>query len=266
MGRLNSLLFVPGSRSERFDKALAAGADAVIIDLEDAVAPADKEAARAALARWLDPSRPVLVRINAAGTPWFADDLGLLCRPGLAGVVLPKAERAVDLAQVREAGRGLPVFPLIESALGYDARRALASAPGVARLLFGTIDFQVDLDMRASEDDLLPFRTELVLASRLAGIGPPIDGVCPAIEDVDLLERETRRARALGFGGKLCIHPRQVPVINRGFAPTAAEADWARRVIAADAAAGGAAVAVDGKMVDRPVVLRAQAILRDLRS
>jgi citrate lyase subunit beta/citryl-CoA lyase len=263
MKRLHSLLFVPASRPERYAKALGAGADAVIVDLEDAVAPADKDDARAALAAWLDPAHPVLVRINAADTQWFAADLELLARPGISGVVVPKAEHAGDVLTASCAGGGLPVLPLVESALGFGQRLALAHADHVERLIFGHIDFQADLDMRCSEDELLPFRVALVLASRLAGIAAPIDGVTTAIDDADLLQADALRARRLGFGGKLCIHPRQVAAVNRCFAPSEDEIAWARRVTAADAASGGAAVAVDGKMVDRPVVLRAQAILAE---
>lgn len=260
MRPLNSLLFVPGHRPERFDKALAAGADAVIIDLEDAVAPGDKVASRDAIAAWLSPAHPVLLRINAAGTPWFAGDCSLLARPGIAGVVLPKAERRDDIATVIAAGAS-GVLPLIESAAGFANCRAVAGSPGVSRLIFGTIDFQADLAMRCTEEELLPFRTEFVLASRLADINAPIDGVCTAIDDAELLAQESLRARRLGFGGKLCIHPKQVAVVNHSFTPDATEVDWARRVVAADAASGGAAVAIDGKMVDRPVVLRAKLIL-----
>lgn len=263
MTLLNSLLFVPASRPERYAKALEAGADGVIIDLEDAVAPADKDSARASLAAWLDPAHPVLVRINAADTPWFVADLELLARPGVRAVVLPKAEHADDIEVASRAGNGLPVLPLIESAFGFERRMALAHAEHVERLVFGQIDFQADMNMRCSEDELLPFRTALVLASRLAGIAPPIDGVCTAIEDADLLDKESRRARRLGFGGKLCIHPKQVAVVNRAFTPSAEEVAWAQRVIEADARAGGAVVAVDGKMVDKPVVLRAATILRE---
>lgn len=265
MSKLNSLLFVPASRPERYAKALEAGADAVIIDLEDAVAPTDKHGARAALAAWLDPAQPVLVRINAADTPWFAADLELLARPGISGVVLPKAEHPDDVLAASHAGGGLPVLPLIESALGFEQRLALAHADRVGRLIFGHLDFQADLDMRATEDELLPFRVALVLASRLAGIAAPIDGVTTAIDDAELLQADALRSRRLGFGGKLCVHPRQVALVNRCFAPGADEIAWAQRVIAADAASGGAAVAVDGKMVDRPVVLRAQAILAEVR-
>ncbi len=256
-----SLLFVPGHRADRFDKALAAGASAVIIDLEDAVAPADKDAARAALAGWLRPEHAVIVRINSADTPWFAADLALCGAPGVAGVMCPKAERPETLAQVAAAGaRGL--LPLVESAAGIANLDALARAHGVWRLAFGSIDLQVDLGLKdATEDELLPLRLQLVLASRLAGIGAPVDGVSTAIDDADRLAQDVARARRLGFGGKLCIHPKQVALVNAGMAPSAAELAWAQRVTDASAAAGGAAVAVDGKMVDKPVLLRAAAIL-----
>src|SRR5690606_21829985 len=129
---------------------------------------------------------------------------------------------------------------------------------------FGTIDFQVDLGMRdADEDDLLPFRTQFVLESRLASIGAPIDGVSTAIDDAERLAHDVQRARRLGFGGKLCIHPRQVAQVNALFAPNDDEIAWAKRVLEAAASAGGAAVAVDGRMVDKPVMLRAEAILRE---
>lgn len=258
-----SLLFVPGSRPDRFDKAMAAGADAVVVDLEDAVAPADKDRAREALAAWLAPGRAVIVRINGADTGWFRDDLALCARPGVSAVMLPKAERADDIAALRAAGAAT-VLPLVESAAGFAALAAIAGAPGVQRLAFGSLDVQVDLGMRdALEDELLFFRSQLVLASRLAGLQPPVDGVSTAIDDAARLRDDSLRARRLGFGGKLCIHPRQVADVNRHFAPTEAERAWAQRVLDAAAASGGAAVAVDGKMVDKPVILRAQAILRD---
>jgi citrate lyase subunit beta / citryl-CoA lyase len=258
-----SLLFVPGSRPERFDKALAAGADAVIIDLEDAVAPADKVNAREAVRAWLRPGHAVIVRINAVDTAWFADDIALCALPGVAVVMLPKAERADTMATLMKAG-AKRVLPLIESAVGFAALTALAAAPGVQRLVFGSIDFQLDLGMRdAHEDELLVFRSQIVLASRLAGLEAPIDGVSTAIDDAEALHTDVQRARRLGFGGKLCIHPKQLAGVHRGFAPSADELAWAQRVLAASAAAGGAAIAVDGKMVDRPVLLRAERILSE---
>ena len=253
-------LFVPGSRPERFAKALAAGAHAVIVDLEDAVAIADKERARAAVAAALPLAQSVLVRVNAAGTPWFDADVEMCRGPGIAGVVLPKAEDPAVVATIRaRVGRDVAILPLIETAAGLWNALDIARAPGVARLLFGSIDFQVDLGLR--DDELTTYRAQLVLVSRVAGIAAPVDGVTTAIDDADALARDVARARTLGFGGKLCIHPQQVAAVNAAFRPSADEVAWARRVVAADAAAHGAAVAVDGKMVDRPVLLKAQEIL-----
>jgi citrate lyase subunit beta/citryl-CoA lyase len=253
-----SFLFVPGNRPERFAKACAAGADAVIVDLEDAVAPSDKLAARDALAGWLSPDYPVLVRINSADSEWFRDDLALCGLPGVAGIVLPKAERTHNLAQIAAAG-ATAILPLIESAQGVWNGVELARSPCVQRLVFGSIDFSFDLGISEGHEQLLHFRSQLVLVSRVAGIAAPVDGVTVALDAAERVREDSARARALGFGGKLCIHPKQVAVVNAAFAPSAAELAWAARVIAASAA--GAAVAVDGKMVDRPVTLIAQRML-----
>ena len=257
-----SYLFVPGNRAERFDKALASGADAVIVDLEDAVPPDQKDAARKTVSAWLSADRPVVVRINAADTPWFRDDLTVCRQPGVSAVMVAKAERADLLASL---DLGVQLLPLIESAAGFDQLRAIASVPGVQRLAFGAIDFQLDMNMRASFDDLVHFRSQLVLTSRLAGIAQPIDSPSVAIEDVAEVERDAQAARRLGFGAKLCIHPRQLDAVNRSFQPTEAELVWARQVLAIAASSGGAAVALDGKMIDKPVILRAQAILAEAR-
>ncbi|MDB5748951.1 MAG: CoA ester lyase [Massilia sp.] len=247
-----------------FDKACRAGAHAVIVDLEDAVPFADKAQARAALAAWLGaghrPAQPVLIRINGADTAWFADDLALCGAPGVGGVVLSKAEGVDDIARLREAGAAA-ILPLIESAAGFDHVRAIASAPGVRRLLFGSIDFQLDLGIRGEREELLLFRSQLVLVSRLAGLQAPVDGVSTSIGDAARLTLDAIHARQMGFGGKLCIHPKQVPEVNRCFRPGEEELAWAKRVLAAAAASGGAAVALDGKMIDRPVILRAQQML-----
>lgn len=258
-------LFVPAHRADRFDKALGAGADHVIIDLEDAVAPSDKDAARAALADWLARTAArVAVRINAVDTAWFEPDLALLDAAAVAAIVLPKAENPVVLQQLARRRPDAALVPLVESATGLAAARELARTAGVQRLAFGHIDLQADLGLKdAAEDDLLPYRAEIVLASRLARIAAPLDGVTVAIDDPLRLAADVQRARRLGFGGKLCIHPKQVDPVRSGFAPTSAELEWARRVLEAARAARGAAVALDGKMVDKPVILRAQAILRD---
>lgn len=257
-----SYLFVPADRPERYAKALASGADAVIVDLEDAVAAGAKDGARTALAAWLDGGGSgIAVRINDAASAAFDDDLRLVARAGVAAVVVPKAERTDDLARVRAAAPAVALLPLIETAAGIARAREIASAPGVQRLAFGSIDLQLDLGIEGDGDELLAFRSELVLASRLAALDAPVDGVSTAIDDAAALDADTRRARRLGFGAKLCIHPRQIAAVHAAFAPGADEIAWAERVVAAAARAGGGAVAVDGKMVDRPVLLRAEALL-----
>lgn len=259
-----SYLFVPGHRPDRFDKACAAGADQVIIDLEDAVPPADKVAARAALAAWLSPERRVLVRINGADSEWFEDDLTLCAMPGVAGIVLPKAERAADLATLAAAGAPA-ILPLVETALGLWNCPVLARMERVERLVFGAIDFCLDLGIQEGHEQLLYARSQLVLASRVAGIAAPVDGVTTAFDDPGLVRADTLRARGLGFGAKLCIHPKQVATVNDAFVATLDELAWAGRVLAANDAARGAAVAVDGRMVDRPVVRIAQQMLDEAR-
>ena len=257
-----SYLFVPGNRPDRFAKACAAGADAVVLDLEDSVAPADKPKAREAVAAWLSPSRPVMVRVNVSESQWFGDDLSLGVKPGIAGVLLPKAERVEDIRLLAQTfGSAVPILAQIETARGFQSTLALAGSGPVRHLLFGSIDFQLDLGMTAREDELLYFRSRIVLDSRLAGIEPPVDGVTTDLHSVEGVQADTLRARRLGFSGKMCIHPKQVPVVNECFTPTAEELAWAERVVQASAGAPGAAISVDGKMVDRPVLARAEAIL-----
>ncbi len=259
-----SYLFVPGSRPERFDKALVARADVVSIDLEDAVSPSDKDSARVAVAGWLSAEKPVCLRINSVDSDWFAADLALCARPGVVAVMLPKAAAVSDIDTLRKAG-ARRVLPLIESAQGFMNLAALSSTDGVERLAFGSIDFSVDLGIEGDDRELDYFRSQLVLASRVAGIAPPIDGVTTAIGDVDVLASETLRGKRFGFGAKLCIHPAQVAVVHASYLPQAAEVAWAERVMAAAAGSQGAAVAVDGKMVDRPVILKAERILGQAR-
>jgi citrate lyase subunit beta / citryl-CoA lyase len=257
-----SYLFVPGNRPERYAKAIAAGADAVIVDLEDAVPPKDKPAARSALAAWLSPEHPVLIRVNGAESQWFREDLALCKTAGVAGVLLPKAERIEDIRMVAEhSGAATPILPLIETARGFWNAHALAQGPKVQRFVFGSIDFQLDLGIQGEEEELLYFRSQLVLVSRVAGLEPPVDGVTTAIDDAERVRADTLRAKRLGFAAKLCIHPRQVSLVNECFEPSAQEESWAKRIMEAAQAVQGAAVAVDGKMVDRPVIDRAAAIL-----
>jgi len=260
-------LFVPGNKPERFAKALAAGAGAVILDLEDAVSPADKAKARENIADFAATHEAVidsiLVRINDVASVWFEADRECLRRSGIRQAMLPKAETAESIAAVMSAiPAGGGVVPLIETARGVQDVAAIAVARGVLRLAFGTLDYALDLEL-ADDDDgrgLAYPSAQIAIASRAAAIAPPIAGVTPAIGDERRLLADLGFARAHGFGAKLCIHPQQIGPIHRAFAPSERDADWARRVIAAAAAAQGAAQ-VDGKMVDRPVLLRAERIL-----
>ncbi|MBK5010946.1 CoA ester lyase [Pseudomonas sp. S60] len=257
---MRSYLFVPGDRPERFGKALAAGADVVILDLEDAVAAPNKAQARDNVRRAVDDGAQVMLRINGAGSQDFIDDLALLHGLPLRGVMLPKAESVGPLGELAEV-TDAPVIPLIESALGLWEVMTVARGPGVERLAFGSIDFQVDLGCDGSDEALLHARSRIVLASRVAGLQAPVDGVSVALDDEAVIAAESRRSRALGFAGKLCIHPRQVAVVNAAFSPTREELEWAARVVAACERSAGAAVSVDGAMVDLPVLLRAQNLL-----
>lgn len=262
MTRVRSALFVPGDRPERLPKALASGADAVIVDLEDAVEPGAKDAARAAVAASLRgcADGAVVVRINAVRTAWFDEDIALCAAsPAVAAVMLPKAESAADVARAAAAAR--PVWPLIESARGVLALEAIAGAPGVGRLVFGSLDFALDLDLdpvsvagRAVLDDV---RHRMLLHARAADLPAPLDGVHPQLDDTDGLRAEAARARGAGMGGMLCVHPRQVAAINEAFSPSEAELAGARRVVQAAAGQRGA-FRLDGKMVDAPVLARAR--------
>ncbi|NMG68029.1 CoA ester lyase [Azoarcus indigens] len=262
-----SFLFVPASRPERIAKALSSGADVVVVDLEDAVPPADKDAARAHLAAWLahHPGSALAVRINAAGTPWHEADLVLCRHPDVIGLMLPKAESAASVAAAHEASAATAVLPILETAAGLGAVDAIATAPGCARLVFGKLDLAVELDLVPDEDDaeelvFLPYRAMLALASRRAGLPLPVDGVFTAIGDSAGLARYARRARNHGFGALLLIHPAQVSTTRAAYAPSAAERAWAEAVLSAAASAGGGAVQVEGRMVDAPVIARAERI------
>lgn len=259
-----SYLFVPATRTDRVAKAHAAGPDAVIVDLEDAVAPSDKAAARDAAARDLPGSVAVFVRVNGPESEWFEEDLKLCATLGVRGVIVPKSE---EVDHMRHAAQMLksatPILPLIESARGFANLAALGKAPQIQRFVFGSIDFQLDLGIDGEGDELLYFRSGLVLASKLAGLQPPVDGVTVEINDAEAVKSDALRGKRIGFGAKLCIHPKQVAPVNECYYPNADEIAWAKRIAEAAAAAKGAAVAVDGKMVDRPVILRAEEVLRE---
>jgi len=268
-----TFLFVPADRPERHARALATGAGAVIVDLEDAVAPERKAAAREGLAASFAAlpaagRQRLLVRINAAGTPWHEDDraavAGLVSQGLAAGVVLPKAERDSDLRRLAEVvGPNGLLVPLVESAAGLAAVDELAAVPQVLRLAFGNLDFQADVGLAcdADEAELVPVRLALLLASRRAGLPAPVDGVTADWRDTQRLAADTARARRGGFGAKLCIHPDQVAPVQAALGPSAGELAWARRVIEAVRSAGGGVASLDGRMVDAPVVRLAERLL-----
>lgn len=256
-----SFLFVPGNRPERFDKACAAGADVVIIDLEDAVVGVEKAAARDATQAWLRAGGQAWLRLNGTDTEWHTQDLSLLGLPGVLGMMLPKAERREDLQTLAACAAGRPLVPLIETALGLWRAHELASVLGVTRLAFGSVDFQLDTGILGEDEELLYARSQLVVVSRAAGLLAPVDGVTVALEDGEALAADVARARSLGMGGKLCIHPQQVAAVNRGFLPRPDEIAWARQVVAAALAAHDNPERLDGKLIDRPIIERARVLL-----
>lgn len=277
IGPVRSILFVPGTRQDRFAKAMNAGADAVVFDLEDSVEAGQKPRARSLVAEFLatpaaGPLR--LVRFNAARTPDGEADLECFSgTEGYDGVLLPKVDSAGAIEEVarvfaRRARSGAvpPLLLLLETprAILRAAEIAAADAP-VAALLFGAEDFTASLAVeRTIDGEELSFaRSQIVLAAAAAG-AEAIDAVCTDLNDADSLLRDCRRARALGFRGKMAIHPRQVDVINEVFTPAAAEVDRARRLIGvyeAARAAGQAITTMDGQMVELPIVERARRTL-----
>lgn len=259
-----SWLYVPGNRPDRFVKAVRAGADVVVIDLEDTVPNDQKISARGEIQRWLSTTdHAIYVRINADRTPWFDEDIvAFASDERITGLVIPKVESGETICRaVGDAHPTLRIVPIIETARAFVSLNEIARAPRVERLMFGTIDFRLDLGIEGEGDELLYFRSKLVLASRIAGIAPPIDGVATTIDDANMLDRDARRARDLGFRGKACIHPAQIRGVHMAFAYSDTETEWARRVVRAARASGGEAVSVDGKMVDKPIVLKALEIV-----
>ena len=212
-----SYLVVPADRPEQFDKAYASGADVVVLDFEDSVASHAKTAARETVARWLTGRRRVALRINGSASEWFRDDLLFCNRPGISAIVVPKAEEAVGLREVAAAAPGAALLPLIETARGFEAMPLLARTKGVTRLLFGTVDFRLDLGITGEDEELLYFRSQMVLVSRLANLAAPVDGVCASTADDSRVCGDTMRAKRIGFGGKLCIHSKQISTINECF-------------------------------------------------
>jgi citrate lyase subunit beta/citryl-CoA lyase len=261
--QLRSYLYAPGSRPAVMEKALHAGADAVVLDLEDAVAPGEKQAAREAVTAFLcahahDAPCPMHVRVNRD----WSDDLNAVAIDGLSAVRVPKAEAASELVEIasRLEGSQTLIYPIVETARGVAACGELAAAPRVARLCFGATDFLADIGAPGDPDGpaTLHARGALVLWSRVAGIGAPVDSVHTALDDEAGLRRSAQAGRAFGFVGKSVIHPRQLGPVNEVFTPTASELERARRVIAAG---GGGGSSLDGEFIDPAVVARARATL-----
>jgi citrate lyase subunit beta/citryl-CoA lyase len=276
---LRSFLFAPGNHARRVEKALTLPADAVILDLEDAVAISEKRATRDRVAATFGHKRhgKLYVRVNAYSTEWCYADIVSVARFGLDGIILPKVETADQLLSADwllsnlERERGLPIggvdlVPIVETALGMSNVGAIAgSGSRTKRLAFGAGDYTLDLGVVWSRDEmeLLPARSAVVMASRAAGIEPPLDTVWADLRDTDGFAHSAERAAALGFQGKMCIHPDQIAVTNAAFSPSEQQLVWASRVIAAfeDAEAKGlASIQLDGQFIDYPIVQRARQV------
>lgn len=265
LGFCSNFLFVPGTRPERFAKALDSGAGGVIIDLEDAVAAEDKDMARNAIrTAWpsftAEQKKRLVIRSNSPGSKFYSADLILAQELDVACLLIPKSESVDEMNGAALVLPNTALIPMIETAIGLDHLREIANSNQVIRLALGNLDLQADLGMVCDpqETELQTARYQIVLASRVAQIAPPIDGVTPSTDDVVRIQDDAERAKRMGFGGKLCIHPKQVGIVKAAFMPSEEEVAWAKRVIDADKASKGGAVKLDGRMIDRPVVLLAQ--------
>jgi citrate lyase subunit beta / citryl-CoA lyase len=275
-----SFLFAPGNHPRRVEKAFSLDADAVILDLEDACPVAEKVATRSTVVAACQSRRTCLgyVRVNATSTEYGYGDIVAVVHTGLDGIVLPKVETADEIKAVDwvmtnlEKERSLPigavdVIPIIETGKGMANIRAItAASTRVKRIAFGAGDFTLDMNMEwsRSEIELFAYRSECVLASRAAEIEPPIDTVWTDLKDAIGFTDSVRQIRSLGFQGKMCIHPEQVPIANAVLSPSAEQIDWSRRVVEAfetAEAAGSASIQLAGKFIDYPIVHRARRVL-----
>ena len=280
MSVYRSFLFAPGNHPRRVEKALGLDADATILDLEDACPIAEKKATRAVVVAAYQKSHRGLgyVRVNAMSTEWGYGDIVAVVQKGVDGIVLPKLETVDEIRAAEwlvanlEHERGLPkgrfdIIPIIETGKGLANIRAICAAgTRVKRIAFGAGDFTLDMNITwtRGEVELAPYRSECVLASRAGGIEPPIDTVWVDIKDGEGFRASVAAIKGLGFQGKMCIYPDQVPVVNEMLAPSAAEVAWSRRVVAAFAEAekaGSASIQLDGKFIDYPIVYRAERLI-----
>jgi citrate lyase subunit beta/citryl-CoA lyase len=277
-----SYLFVPGNRAEMLSKARGRGADAIIADLEDAVAPAERPAARETVVAWLagldDPDFDTWVRINSG--PIFGD-MEVANPAKLTGLMVPKVRSASELVELSghldqiEADSGvgtgrLRLIPIVETAAAMRALDEIAMAPRVQKLMIGELDLAAELGIDPADvEAFIPLRMEVVVASAAAGIEPPLGPVSPDFRDLDAMAADTQRLARLGFGSRPAIHPAQIPVINAAFTPDPAAVDRARRLVAlyeaALAAGEGAVTDDDGRMVDEAVVQVARRTMESAR-
>jgi citrate lyase subunit beta / citryl-CoA lyase len=280
MSALRSLLFAPGNHARRVEKALGLAADGVILDLEDAVAISEKAATRPIVTEAFGKPRSgrLYVRVNALTTDWCHADLVAVIQAGLDGIILPKVEHGHELRTADwlianlERERGLPaggidLIPIIETALGLsNLAHICRSGTRARRLAFGAGDFTLDMGMvwTRSEAELLPHRAACVLESRAAGMKPPLDTVWADLRDAEGFAASAQQAAALGFQGKMCIHPDQVAGANAAFTPNETAVAQAKRIVAAfdEAEARGlASIQLDGQFIDYPIVQRARRVL-----
>jgi citrate lyase subunit beta/citryl-CoA lyase len=264
-------LFVPGHRFDRFAKAYDTKANFVVIDLEDAVAPQDKQIARDHALDWLAQKKynspQTIIRINGYESAYFKDDVNSLASKQLNFIMIPKVESpsVLDILDSLIPDKKIRFIPIIESALGLKNAYEIAQSKRVERLAFGSVDFQLDTGIPTEGEALLFARSTIVIASAAANLRTPIDGVTLEIDNTNQLISDIKYAKSLGFGAKLCIHPSQVQPTVEGFKPSESELAWAKEICKASDQAAGSAVRLNGKLVDLPVVLRAQRIIEDFK-
>ena len=268
-----SVLFAPGDNAELMRKAAGGGADVVVFDLEDAVAPADKEHARESVQSVLSAvssDSDVCVRINPVGVSATADLAAILTDAGPDSVMLPKAGSAEDIEALerllREHETDLPVLALVESAAGVLNAAEIAAADATDALLFGAEDLAADIGASRTSDgrEVLYARQRVVVAASAAGIDA-IDTIYPDYGDLDGLREATEFAAQLGYDGKMAIHPDQVAVINDAFTPNDEDIDWAERVVTAADETDAGVFEVDGEMIDAPLIAQAERVLERAR-
>ncbi|ETP67254.1 hypothetical protein G159_19095 [Planococcus glaciei CHR43] len=265
-----SLMFTPGTNKERLLKSVSSEADALLWDLEDAVHPDEKAAARAVIQEALDeledkPAKPIFLRVNQYGTEWYAEDVKLARHENVNGIMLPKAESA---RQVQETWDGMgangELIVLVETAVGIVRLEDIFSNPNVSGVAFGAIDYAVDADLTLTEAGLeaIYARSRIVTYAKAAGIDGIYDTVFADIHNTESLQKRAVSARALGFNGQMAVHPKQIETIHEVYSPSREDIDWAVKVLhhAEHEAKGAGVFMLDGKMVDRPIIEKAKQI------